>query len=75
MAKGEYVYFSSDGNWWKTSDEADQRDAVCELRDHINNCFSSMTPLHCESIAEVVLKRYNLSQRYDYATAQPVEGE
>lgn len=69
MSKYRSVYFpdSNPDVWFETRDEADRYDKVEEVLEYVNNNMKNGTT---KEIIQNILKKYDLSQRYDWKNPQ-----
>jgi hypothetical protein len=70
MIKLESVYFTDDGQFFKTRNEAERHDLICKIEGHILECKFETN----KEMIDMLLNRFRIEERYDYV-APPKNAE
>ena len=74
MPEYKGVYFTPDGQWFASHEEAKSHEKIEEIAEYLCECLGEGLTFG-RRLAQVVMVRYTMEERYDYAALvrQPEE--
>ena len=75
MPEYKGVYFTPDGQWFESRQEAEYHEKIEEVFEYVRECLGDDIP-HIHLITQALMVRYAMDDRYGYAAlVRPQEEE